>query len=207
MLCQDHPYRRPQPARRDRRAARAARGARARPTSAREWFARYCDVVVVSLVRLYLEVGLCMEPHQQNMLLELEGGWPERGVYRDSQGYFHREAAHADLTAIVPGLGEASESIFPEALADERLVYYPFLNNALGVVNALGVAGCVDERVLLGDLRALLERERAARRPLPGDAARPPARRRAAGPARPTSAPACTTSTSSSATSPRSRST
>ena len=48
--------------------------------------------------------------------------------------------------AIVPGLGEASESIFPEALADERLVYYPFLNNALGVVNALGVAGCCDER-------------------------------------------------------------
>ena len=82
-----------------------------------------------------------MEPHQQNVLLELDGGWPARGVYRDSQGYFHREAAHADITAIVPGIGEASESIFPEALADERLVYYPFVNNALGVVNALGVAG------------------------------------------------------------------
>ena len=59
---------------------------------------------------------------------------------RDSQGYFHREAAHADLCAVVPGLGEASESIFPEALADERLVYYPFVNNALGVVDALGAA-------------------------------------------------------------------
>ena len=102
-----------------------------------------------------------MEPHQQNVLLELEDGWPARAVYRDSQGYFHREAAHADITAIVPGIGEASESIFPEALADERLVYYPFVNNALGVVDALGVAGCADERVLLGDLRAVLERERA----------------------------------------------
>ena len=68
------------------------------------------------------------------------------------------------MRAIVPGIGEASESIFPEALADERLVYYPFLNNALGVVNALGVAGCV-------------RRARAARRP--ARAARARARARA----------------------------
>jgi spermidine-citrate ligase len=61
----------------------------------------------------------------------------------------------------MPGVGEASESIFAEALADERLVYYPFLNNALGVINTLGVAGCIDERELLDDLRTLLERLRA----------------------------------------------
>ena len=130
------------------------------------------------IMRLFGDLGLCMEPHQQNVVLELEDGWPARAIYRDSQGYFHREAAHADMTAIVPGIGEASESIFPEALADERLVYYPFLNNALGVVNALGVAGAIDERELLGDLRALLERERARGAQVPRDAARSPARRR-----------------------------
>lgn len=159
-LCQDHPF--GEPSRLGAIvAAVAAREGRAERDVARDWFARYCDVVVVSLVRLFVDLGLCMEPHQQNVLLELEGGWPVRAVYRDSQGYFHREAAHADMCAIVPAIGEASESIFPEALADERLVYYPFVNNALGVVNALGVAGVADERGLLGDLRALLERERA----------------------------------------------
>jgi siderophore synthetase component len=159
-LCQDHPY-----GGRSRLgqivAALAKRDGRSEPDVARDWFARYCEVVLVSLMRLFLELGLCMEPHQQNVLLELEDRWPARAIYRDSQGYFHREAAHADIAAIVPGIGKASESIFPETLADERLVYYPFLNNALGVVNALGVAGCVDEQLLLGDLRALLERERA----------------------------------------------
>ena len=158
-LCQDHPY-----GGRSRLGAIvgaiAQREGRGEAEVARDWFARYCDVVLVSLLRLFLDLGLCMEPHAQNVLLELDEGWPVRAVYRDSQGYFHREAAHADMTAIVPGIGEASESIFPEALADERLVYYPFLNNALGVINALGVAGVADERVLLGDLRALLERER-----------------------------------------------
>jgi siderophore synthetase component len=151
VLCQDNPFGGP-----SRAALLASR------LGAREWFALYLEVVVVSLVRLYLDLGLCFEPHQQNTLLELRDGWPERCVVRDSQGYFHREAAHADLVAVIPGLGEASESIFPEALADERLVYYPFVNNALGVIDALGAGGAADEAVLLGDLRRVLERERAA---------------------------------------------
>jgi siderophore synthetase component/RimJ/RimL family protein N-acetyltransferase len=158
VLCQDHPY-----GGRNRLAAIvaaiAAREHRPEPEVARDWFARFADVVVRSLIRLYLDVGLCFEAHQQNTLVELEGGWPVRGVYRDSQGYFHREAAHADLVHVVPGLGEATESIFPESLADERLVYYLFVNLTLGVVNALGE--CVDEGVLLADLRRLLADERA----------------------------------------------
>ena len=163
-LCQDHPH-----GGRSRLGAIvgaiAAREGRGEADVAHAWFRSYCEVVLVSLLRLFLDVGLCMEPHAQNVLLELDdAGWPVRAVYRDSQGYFHRAAAHADMTAIVPGLGEASESIFPEALADERLVYYPFVNNALGVVNALGVAGVADEHALLGELRALLERERARAR-------------------------------------------
>ncbi len=158
VLCQDHPF-----GGRSRLAnlVGALAVGRTEADVAREWFARYADAVVVSLIRLYLDLGLCFEPHQQNTLLELSGGWPQRCVVRDSQGYFHREAAHADMVQVISGLGEASESIFPEALADERLVYYPFINNALGVIDALAAGGCIDESVLLGDLRALLERERA----------------------------------------------
>ncbi|MFT4035928.1 MAG: GNAT family N-acetyltransferase, partial [Patulibacter sp.] len=128
---------------------------------ARAWFARYLDVFVRSVLRIYLEVGLTFEPHQQNVVLELEGGWPVRAIHRDSQGYFHREAAHDDLCAVIPALGEATESIFPEALADERLVYYPFLNNALGVIGAIGSAGLIDEPTLLADLAAVIADERA----------------------------------------------
>lgn len=150
VLCQDHPL------------GGRSRLANLASGREREWFQAYLEAVIVSLVRLYLDVGLTYEPHQQNTLLRLEDGMPAHALIRDSQGYFHREAAHADICAVIPEHGEASESIFPEALADERLVYYPFLNNALGVVDALGAGGGIDERVLLGDLRDVLARERKA---------------------------------------------
>lgn len=160
-LCQDHPY-----GGQSRLVAIvhaiASREDRAVADVARAWFAAFRAVVVRSLIRLYLDVGLCFEAHQQNTLVELDGGWPVHGVYRDSQGYFHRALAHDDMTAVIPGLGEATESIFPEALADERLIYYMFVNLTLGVVNALGP--CVDEERLLADLR----RELIEQRNLPG---------------------------------------
>lgn len=160
-LCQDHPY----STGTSRLAALVERLAAARgiplDEAGRAWFDRFCEVAVVSLVRLYLDAGLCFEAHQQNTLLELDAdGLPQRCVYRDSQGYFHRAAAHDDVVRVLPGLGEVTESIFPEDLADERLVYYPFLNLTLGVVNALGAAGCGNETVLLADLRRCLETER-----------------------------------------------
>ncbi|MEA2184080.1 MAG: hypothetical protein QOF69_3265 [Solirubrobacteraceae bacterium] len=159
VLLQDHPH-----GGRSRLAQIVARLAeesgRSEAEVAREWFGRYLDVMVVSLLRLYLELGLVIQTDRQNTLLELADGWPARGVLRDSQGFQHRAAAHDDIAAIVPGIGEESGAILSEALADERLVTYPILGNALGVVNALGIAGVVDEMVLLGDLHELLTRER-----------------------------------------------
>ena len=158
VLCQRHPY-----GGRSRLAqivsALAAREGRSEDEVARAWFERYAEVVIVPLVRLYLELGLCLEPHQQNVLLELDGGLPARAVYRDGR-IFHRAAAHDDLVAVVPGLGEGSDSGLEEQLAEAHLIHYLFLNNALGVVSALGSAGLADEPQLLRDLRALLERER-----------------------------------------------
>ena len=165
-LCQDHPH-----GGRSRLGeivgAIAEREGRPEADVAREWFKRYSDVLIVSLVRLYRDVGLCMEPHQQSVVLELEDGWPARAVYRDGSGLYHRAAARDDLVAILPELAEHEDAVIPEALADQRLVHYPFFNNALGVINALGVAGAIEEPELVADLKALLqaERERDGRYP------------------------------------------
>ena len=143
VLVQDHPF-----GGESRLAQIVARLAeqRGRPVAeiAREWFARYAEVAVVPLLRLYAELGLSVESDQQNTLLELDGGWPVRCVLRDAHGVLHGQAAHDDVAASGAGIGEG-----------------PFLDNALVVINALGVAGAIDEIELLADLKAVLERERA----------------------------------------------
>ncbi len=142
VLVQDHPFGG------DSRLAQiiarlAETSGRPADDVAREWFARYAEVAMLPLVRLGAQLGMAIETDQQNTLLELEDGWPARAVLRETQRASQSQAAHDDIAATGPGLGEG-----------------PFLDNALGVINAIGVAGLVEEIVLLGDLKALLERER-----------------------------------------------
>ena len=142
VLVQDHPF--GGTSRLGQIVARLAeQSGRSQADVAREWFARYCDIAIVPLLRLYAELGLSIQTDQQNTLLELEGGWPVRCVLRDARGVFVGQAAHDDVPVGGAGIGEG-----------------PFLDNALGVVNALGVAGAIGEIELLRDLKALLERER-----------------------------------------------
>ena len=143
VLVQDHPF---DGASRIGQivAGLADRSGRPAEEVAREWFARYAEIAILPLLHLCERLGLAIETNQQNTLLELEDGWPQHVVLRETHGAPQSNAAHDDLAARGPGLGEG-----------------PFLDNALSVINALGVAGHVEEIVLLGDLKALLERERA----------------------------------------------
>ena len=141
VLVQDHPF--GGTSRLGQIVARLAQqGDRPQADVAREWFRRYCEIAIVPLLRLYAELGLSIETDQQSTLLELEDAWPVRCVLRDARGVFVGQAAHDDIAVGGAGIGEG-----------------PFLDNALGVINALGVAGAIEEIELLRDLKALLRRE------------------------------------------------
>ncbi|WP_126663855.1 IucA/IucC family protein [Haloterrigena salifodinae] len=131
-----------------------------------EWFRRYLEISVRPLLWLYLERGIGLESHQQNSVLTLdEAGYPDEFRYRDNQGYYFPEGAYDRVEAVCPGVGERAGTVCPDAVADERIRYYVLLNNALGVVNAFGTAGLVDEERLLAVLREELESLRAFDRP------------------------------------------
>jgi siderophore synthetase component len=126
-----------------------------------DWFRDYLRISVRPVLWLYLVQGVGVEAHQQNTVLELDAdGYPEKCYYRDNQGFYLPESKHADVEAYLPGIGERAGTVCADGIADERLRYYVVLNNALGVVNAFGSAGLVDERRLLGLLRDELERAR-----------------------------------------------
>ncbi|MDN5698487.1 MAG: hypothetical protein L0G70_11015, partial [Rubrobacter sp.] len=124
----------------------------------RDWFRRYLQISLRPILWLYLRRGIAVEPHQQNSVVELSGGYPERFLYRDNQGYYYRESAREELERAMPGIGERSETFCEEAVSDERLRYYFFINNLFGVVNALGCGDVADERELLLEIRRELQR-------------------------------------------------
>ncbi|QIB76088.1 IucA/IucC family siderophore biosynthesis protein [Halogeometricum borinquense] len=131
-----------------------------RPTSdvAREWFCKYMAVTLSPVVWTYFELGIGLEAHQQNVLIRLDSdGWPAEGFYRDNEGFFVPESRRGDIDAWLPGVCDRIETVCPDETVDDCVRYYAVLNNAFGVINALGVAGLVDETALLEDLRAELD--------------------------------------------------
>jgi siderophore synthetase component len=129
---------------------------RRRDEVARDWFRRYLEVVADPLLWLYAERGVALEAHQQNLILELDGGWPAGCRYRDNQGYYFKASSCDALRRLLPELDRASDTVCDDHVADERFGYYLGVNNLLGVVGALGGAGLADERDLLADLGAYL---------------------------------------------------
>lgn len=137
-------------------AAGSGRDARA---VTEDWFTGYVKQLILPMLWLDAELGVTLEGHQQNTLIQLdEHGYPGAGWYRDNQGFYYRASRIAELAQLAgqPELGQASSTIAPDDLVTERLVYYVGINNLLGMVGALGCAGLAEERELLGLARELL---------------------------------------------------
>jgi siderophore synthetase component len=120
---------------------------------ATDWFAQYTAVLILPLLWLDAEHGVTLEGHQQNTLIHFDGrGYPGGGWYRDNQGIYYRESAieRLERTSGLPRLGRASETVVPDDVVSERLLYYVGVNNLMGMVGALGCAGLAEERELLG---------------------------------------------------------
>lgn len=118
-----------------------------------DWFRRYLKMSLEPILWLYFTHGIAIEAHQQNSVLQLQDGYPHHFFYRDNQGYYYRRSFHSHLNQVLPGISEKSQTICDDAVIDERLGYYLFINNLFGLINAFGVAGLIDERSLLDELR------------------------------------------------------
>ncbi|RII09457.1 N(2)-citryl-N(6)-acetyl-N(6)-hydroxylysine synthase [Streptomyces sp. YIM 130001] len=135
----------------------AARTGRPQGAVAAEWFLRYLEHVVRPVLWFDSEAGVALEAHQQNTLVVLDPeGWPTGGRYRDNQGYYFRESRRDELDQRLPGVGVDSDTFVPDAVTDERFVYYLGINNVLGLIGALGAQGLADEQLLIAAFRRFL---------------------------------------------------
>lgn len=122
-----------------------------------DWFRCYLDRSLKPIIWLYLTHGIALEAHQQNSVIQLQDGYPDRFFYRDNQGYYYCESYHEQLNQLLPGISEKSNTVCSDAIADERLRYYFYYNHLLGLVNAFGVGNLIDERKLLVEIKEVLE--------------------------------------------------
>ncbi|MFF0789031.1 IucA/IucC family protein [Streptomyces spiralis] len=135
----------------------ALRTGRPRGAVAVEWFLRYLEQVIRPVVWLDGEAGIALEAHQQNTLAVLDAdGWPAGGRYRDNQGYYFRASRRAELDALLPGIGERSDTFVSDEVTDERFGYYFAVNNVFGLIGAFGSQRLADERLLLAAFRRFL---------------------------------------------------
>ena len=125
----------------------------------KRWFKRYLDVSFHPMMWLYTQKGIALEAHQQNSVIKLdENGYPSVFYYRDNQGYYFMKSKEQELRKLLPSLNGESDTVCDDAVAEERFRYYVFFNHILGLVNAFGAAGLVQESDLLLILRQEIER-------------------------------------------------
>jgi siderophore synthetase component len=124
----------------------------------KRWFKRYLDVSFHPMMWLYTQKGIALEAHQQNSVIKLdESGYPSVFYYRDNQGYYFMKSKEQELRKLLPSLNVESDTVCDDTIAEERFRYYVFFNHILGLVNAFGTAGLVQESDLLLILRQEIE--------------------------------------------------
>jgi len=129
--------------------------------AAKNWFEQFLAVAVSPMLFLYKNYGLAFEAHQQNTLIKLEKGFPKTFYYRDNQGTGYIEEWCNTVRSTHPDIGVKSECLVPLEFADHHFTYYFFVNNVLGVINALGCTKLIDEPVLLAQLKSFLTQQKS----------------------------------------------
>jgi N2-citryl-N6-acetyl-N6-hydroxylysine synthase len=103
------------------------------------------------------EYGLLFGAHQQNIVVELENGWPVRVHFRDCQGTGYIREFLPLLAREAPGARMTAGHVFDADEAAQLVGYYLFVNSIFAVIGALSIAGLASEATLIAELRAFLQ--------------------------------------------------
>ncbi|ACF01143.1 IucA/IucC family protein [Rhodopseudomonas palustris TIE-1] len=122
----------------------------------RHWFSAYLDCALDPLVRLYNELGVALEAHQQNVLLDVSSGLPTASYYRDNQGFYLSNAHRDRLVSLVPETAEIGGLYFDDRVIQERFAYYLIVNQICSMIARMGQDRLSDEEALLIMLRERL---------------------------------------------------
>ena len=110
----------------------------------RTWWARYLDVTLLPLLRLFSDYGISLEAHLQNAMVAFRDGWPVRGYARDMEGTSISRARFPFLDRLKPG----SPALYEEEQAWHRFQYYVLVNHVGHAIACLARTGLTTEATL-----------------------------------------------------------
>ncbi|RQW20098.1 siderophore biosynthesis protein [Bacillus sp. C1-1] len=122
-----------------------------------KWFQAYVERAIFPLISLYDELGIALEAHQQNSLLDIHNGYPTMYYYRDNQGYYLAESYRQSLLSLVPELQKTEGLFYDDEVIQNRFTYYLIMNQAFAVIHRFGADGLMCERQLLKVLKEALK--------------------------------------------------
>lgn len=116
------------------------------PTSelVRTWWARYLQVTLLPMLRLFCDHGISLEAHLQNAMVRFRNGWPVRGYARDMEG----TSISAQRFAYRDRLDPDSPVLYADAQAWHRFKYYVLVNHIGHMAACLGRTGLATEAAL-----------------------------------------------------------
>ncbi len=119
----------------------------------RTWWARYLDVTLLPLLRLFSDYGISLEAHLQNAMVAFRDGWPVRGYARDMEGTSISRQRFPFLNHLRP----ASPVLYEDVQAWHRFRYYVLVNHIGHAIACLARTGLCSEAVLWQDTATRLK--------------------------------------------------
>lgn len=113
-----------------------------------DWFDRYWNCAIESILSLYDSYGIALEAHQQNSLLDVSAGYPSSYYYRDNQGFYLSEHFETELAEVGKELN-LTNIFYNDDKIFTAISYYVFVNQLFAVIYRLGADGLIDEDILV----------------------------------------------------------
>jgi N2-citryl-N6-acetyl-N6-hydroxylysine synthase len=120
------------------------------------WFKKYLEKVVTPLIMAQAKYGILFGAHQQNLILEIQDGFPATTFFRDCQGTGYSQQGLNLFSKDVPLLSSSAGNILDEKNTNYLFSYYVVINSTFNVIGAITQDDWIQEDELLKILRSHL---------------------------------------------------
>lgn len=122
-----------------------------------DWFSAYCRHVVVPLFALQANFGVVFLAHQQNIVLQMDNGFPVGMYYRDCQGTGYTDLAFERFSQQLSESKNDVENYWNQEKVRRYFAYYLVINSTFNVISSIASHCDISEQGLLHVLRQHLE--------------------------------------------------